>query len=78
MTLRRWAPRAAFGIYGLLLLAATVRAWLKFDVETAGKLFGLGLVFGVVLWRSWRYVVAALFGSRPKSRGARLPTTNVR
>ena len=64
MKWKRWAPRAAWGAYGLLLLVATARAWLKFDGEMAGKVLGFGLVLGVVLWRAWRYGKAILSGGR--------------
>jgi hypothetical protein len=63
---KKWAPVAALGFYGLLLLAVTLRAWLKFDGETAGKVLGVGLVFGVVLWRAWRYILTILFGGRSR------------
>ena len=72
-TLKRWAPLVAWGVYGLLLMAETLRTWLKFDGETAGKVFGLGLVLGVVLWRAWRYTRAILFGYRPAKRTAKRP-----
>jgi hypothetical protein len=62
--MKRWAPRAAWGLYVLLLLAATARAWWKFDVEAAAEVFGLGLVFGIVIWRAWSYLLAIIFGSR--------------
>jgi hypothetical protein len=61
---KRWVPRAALAVYLVLLLAATVRAWLKFDVETAGKVLAFGLVFGIVLWRAWRYIIVVAFGGR--------------
>ncbi len=62
--MKRWVPRAALAVYFVLLLSVTVRAWLKFDVETAGKVLGFGVVFGVVLWRAWRYIVVVAFGGR--------------
>jgi hypothetical protein len=70
--LKRWAPWAALGIYGLLLLAVTVRAWLKFDGETAAKLFGVGLVLLVVLWRAWPYALAVLFGGQSQFSSIRV------
>jgi len=62
--LKRWALQAALGIYGSLLLAATIRAWLKFDAATAGQILVVGLIFGVVLLRAWRYLTAILFGGQ--------------
>jgi hypothetical protein len=62
--MKRWVPRAAVGVYAMFLLAATVRAWLKIDVDAAGKVLGLGLVFGIVIWRAWSYILAIVFGRR--------------
>jgi len=47
--MKRRAPRAALGLYVLLLQAATVRAGWEFGGEAAGETLGLGLVFGVVI-----------------------------
>jgi hypothetical protein len=60
--MKRWASRAVFGLYVLLLLAATVRAGWKFGGEAAGETLGLGLVFGIVIWRAWRYILVIVFG----------------
>jgi hypothetical protein len=75
MTLKRWAPRAVLGFYGLVLLGLTLRAWLKFDGATAGSFFGYGLVLGFVLWRAWRYLGVILTRGRSKAEARRKAET---
>lgn len=62
--MKRWVPRAALGVYALLLLSAMVLAWLKIDAEAAGKVIGIGLLFGAVIWRAFRYTNIIVFGGR--------------
>lgn len=63
-TLHKWTPWALWGLYGVVLLAPTVRAWMKFDVHGAAKVLGLGLALGLVLWRAGRYARGILKGGR--------------
>ena len=65
------ALRAALWVYGLIVVAATLRAWQKFGAGTAALVLCWGLFFAYMFWWVWRAVRVILFGVR-----RRIPTAS--